>query len=454
MTALTTNGVPLSFEAAAPDGSWVLFCEAPADTNGDGRIEVSVGPRGELTGDDLRRRFLALPELDRSIDDLLVTSEDGRRSLVSHDGGLFLVERGSERPIHLPGADLRSEPGTRRAHRTLAIVGDELFYIRSAKQRSELVVRSLASGRERVEYSGTDRVLSMHVHEQGKLVVLRVAGADTNGNGRFEGPFTPSNKPRPCPSPIPTHRANRRNGDALSAVIVTRPNGTWRRVDDLVMPFGTGLIRRRQDGSLLVERNGRSSVLGDSTCAGRVLFPDPSRDQLLLGCRMPKNRVRQTVELVRGTQRLPLGIDLAAYALDEPPAPPQRALPLYPGSDSALFDLEERKLIALRPGDTVLHVVGTRALVRGGRSLRFFTLEGGDEAPLPEQLDPYGGVLVQGDLLYVSPLVIDVGKGKVLGRVPGPALALTRSGAVLLPASPASAESLARGPLRWQSPEP
>jgi hypothetical protein len=52
-----------------------------------------------------------------------------------------------------------------------------------------------------------------------------------------------------------------------------------------------------------------------------------------------------------------------------------------------------------------------------------------------------------------SPFVVDVADGRVLGTITGRPLSLASSGAALVPAQPASAESLALGPLTWQTPK-
>jgi hypothetical protein len=211
-------------------------------------------------------------------------------------------------------------------------------------------------------------------------------------------------------------------------------------------------LRRGGDGTLALDRGGTSRVIGDATCAGRVLFPDPIRDQALIGCSDPKRPGRLFVELVT-TSRWPLGIDVAALGFDEPVGPKRRMVALYPGANTVLFDLEQKHIQVLRQGDAVLHTSGTRALVRRGSALFVFDLATGTEFPLAGKLDPCGGLLIQGDLVYVSPLIVDLRAGATVGEVEGPGLALARSGAVLVAAEPASAERLARGPLRWTMPE-
>lgn len=451
--ALTADK-PVIVEAAAPDGSWVQLCYASADTNGDGRVDVSVGPNGALGGDELSRALVLTSGALLPVDDVLAASDDGQRLIVTRGAGLFLVEpaRSLEQPLTLDGADVRREPGALR-HRTLALSGRYLFYVRQRAGSSELVARDLETGTERVEYTGPEPIVDLTVHAGGERVVLRIAGADTNGNGRFDWPFVPRTAPRPCQGPIPRFVAPRQGADALSAVVVDRARRVARRVDDLVMPFGASLLRRGSDGSLFVEDSGHKRVLADSACAGWILFADPARDQVVLGCSSPKKPNRLVVELVSGDKRLPLDIDVAALAIDEPPGPERRLIALYPGADCVILDLMQRRLVRLQPGDAVIATSGPRALVRRGRTAFVFDVDAGAQGEIWEGVDPFGGVLVQGDLAYVSPFVVDLRTGERLGRVPGPGLALTTAGAVLVPAVAAAADRLARGPLGWRVPQ-
>jgi hypothetical protein len=85
--------------------------------------------------------------------------------------------------------------------------------------------------------------------------------------------------------------------------------------------------------------------------------------------------------------------------------------------------------------------------------LLLFDAEVGSEALLAGKLDALGDVLRNGSLVFASPFVVDVADGRVLGTITGRPLSLASSGAALVPAQPASAESLALGPLTWQTPK-
>ena len=254
--------------------------------------------------------------------------------------------------------------------------------------------------------------------------------------------------------PIPEARARRKELDGSGYLLIPRAGGKARRVDDLALVFGRQLIRRRADGALLLEREGRSYVLGTDVCQGRVLFAEPERQLLLIGCALPKKPWRFGVELWAGLTRRALPIDVAALAVDEPARPRVRLFPLYPGADTLLFDAERQSLRRFEPGDLALAVHDDHALIRRGRTALIYDARSDQLRALPGKLDPYSEALQTGPMVHASPFVVDLTTGRWVGNVSGRPLALSISGAVLLPAVPATAEALAHGPLFWQSPEP
>lgn len=443
-----------TFEAAAPDGRWLVTCQARADSDGDGQLRTFVTAQGELKGDALTRYLSLASGAERAIDDLLASSADGRWLVldVNTKSELFDTESGAHVDLSALGADTRREPERRAAHRTLVFQGDSLFYLRSQGKSGELVERRLSSGVERTVYRSAEPIVRFELDVYGKLIVVSVAGADANGNGRFDWPYELERGRRPCQSPIAQYRAARLGADPLGFVVVDRTTGEARRVDDLALTFGSEVVRRCSDGALVAERGARRRTLADGSCAGRVLWLDPWRDQLLVGCTMPKKSGRLSVDLVAAGRHSPLEIDVAALPVDELAHPSERLVPLYPGADTVLFDAEKRMLHRLKSGDAVLGTAGAHALVRRGRTLLLFDAELGSEAALPGKLDALSDVLRSGTLVFASPYVVDVAEGRVLGEIEGRPLSLSISGAALVPAQPPSANSLAEGPLSWQSP--
>src|SRR5262249_25363581 len=146
-----------------------------------------------------------------------------------------------------------------------------------------------------------------------------------------------------------------------------------------------------------------------------------------------------------------LGFELLAPAGDHWAPPDSLLLPLYPGSDTVLVELPSGDATRLTPGDRVIATVQDHALVLRGRSLVLYT-KGAAERVLETSVDPLAHVLRSGTVVAVPPVVVDVARGEVMGRVDGRAMALSRDGTILVPlGNGADSTRLATGPLVWQA---
>jgi hypothetical protein len=74
---------------------------------------------------------------------------------------------------------------------------------------------------------------------------------------------------------------------------------------------------------------------------------------------------------------------------------------------------------------------------------------------LPGELDPLPDIVRVDGAAVVSPLVVDLSRGALLGTIVGRPLSVTTDGRVLVSqGGDASAQSLAIGPLVWRTPTP
>ena len=146
-------------------------------------------------------------------------------------------------------------------------------------------------------------------------------------------------------------------------------------------------------------------------------------------------------------------MEVQPTSIDAWPGSPTRLVPLYPGADALLFDLERRATVRLEAGDQVLATGGARALVRRRGAILLFDVDKNSTKTLVPKLPPLPFVVVQGTMAVVGTAVLDVLRDDPLGTVSGRALALTPSGDVLVArGGPPSAERLALGPLVWERP--
>lgn len=447
--AATPASSELSVEAAAPDASWTVVCEAREDTDRNGVLGATPGARGAPEGDRLAR-YLELPTGESlAIDALVASSPSGRFLLVRRAGRLDLIDTTTSSARALAGIESSFE-WSLPARRRVVLLDAVAYYLRNDAGRSELVELVLPNGPERTLYSGGEELVGLEVEPSGAHVVLELA---SSGGRRRASRASDGDVEPPCGATAPLIRARRAKHDHGGFLVVPREGGSPQRMDDLALVFGKGFIRRRADQSLLLERDGRARVLGNADCRGRILFADPERDLILLGCALPKKPSRLGVELLSHGTRRALGIDVAELAVDEPARAGVRLFPLYPGADTVLFDAERQNLRRFEPGDLVLAVWAERAMIRRGRTALLYDANSDRLSELPAKLEPLHEAVQTGPMVHASPLVVDLAAGRCIGNVSGRSLAVSLSGEVLLAAVPASAETLARGPLLWQAPE-
>jgi len=456
--AVLGGAQPTAFEAASPTGSWVSFCQARRDVDGDGALRVVVGPGGVLSGDPLTRFVTLATGEERAVDDVLATSSDGRW-LVTREGDVTrLVDARSGQSAPL-AADARADALSFREHRFLSFDGGSrrLAYVRTEGKTSTVVVRELASGRELVVKPGPGRLHRARLDYTGEWLLLEVVAEDTNGNGRLDLPVRDAPPgARPCRGPIPSFSAFEARGDQPTARATPVRAGTARDVPGLVAAFERRLLVRRPGDELwLVDARGRRSRFAAGSCRGHVIHVDVAREAALLACERTTgpDQGRNEVELWSGGERRPLGLFVTAQAADAWPGPPTRLLALYPGREAALLDLERGTVHPLSEGDHVLGVSGTRALVQRGRELVLVDVESNATTPLATVEDPVPELVRQPPMVAIGSVLVDVDRGAVVGTLAERALAVTRTGEVLVAlGGPGDAATLATGPLAWRRP--
>src|SRR5688500_13827601 len=198
--AATPGSAPVVLETAASDASWTVVCEANADTDGNGTIEVALGPRGELRGDQLKR-YLGLPSGRlEAIDDFVTASDDGRFVVVRRAGRSELVDTHTAGFRELPGVDTRHER-TLPARQRVRALGGGLWFVRRSGAQSEVVERTLSSGEERLLYAGSDEIVGIEIDAGGHFVIAELGSLGGNAGGRLSEPSS-SHGERACGSPI------------------------------------------------------------------------------------------------------------------------------------------------------------------------------------------------------------------------------------------------------------
>jgi hypothetical protein len=452
------GSVPVTLPTVGPGGRFLVYCAARVDTDENGRLEVRVGAAGALAGDQLRPELAIGGKPPELIDDLLGYDDSGRYVVVRIARVVSLVDvaGGTRTDLSALGFDDRDDVLPERQHRALAFDprGELLAYVRKGEP-DEVIVRTLVTGAERVVRDVPGEPFRFTWSPDGEWLMVSSAIEDTGQNGRVDFPARLTKTARfSCPSPIPRLSVRPEFGDRPSTFVVRREEPAARRVTDLVMPFGADLLTRAKDGPLVLELGGKQRPLTRPDCGSRVLHADPSRGLLLVACSTLKTPQRAQVELLTPAGRIDLGAAVHPTSIDRwPVEPPPRLVPLYPGSEVMLIDVDQKKALPLRPGDRVITTSGARALVRRASSIVVYDAEAKSETQLLADTGRFADVVRQGSLVAVGSHVIDVNEAKLLGKVDGRPLALTRDADVLIAdGGPPSAERLALGPLRWRKP--
>ena len=448
----------MALVAAAPDRRWLALCQAERDTTGDGRLEVTVGPQGTLSGDALEGFYVDVAGLEERIDAFVGSDPTGRFVALVRGGRLLLRDSTTRVDTDLSalGADVRDDLGSFLNPRagSFAPRGARFLYLRREGDHTRAVVRDLGTGGETVIESPSGELYRADFDASGEWVVLRVVTTDTNGNGRLEWPVPESKGPwMRCTGPLPRFSVWERAHDEPSTFVARRTGGTAVEAPGLVAPLSDSIVVRDADESLVrIRENGTRTTLVRKGCAARLLHADASRGLILVTCVGKKGR--NDAVLVGPDFTKPLGLELAAATGDhtQPFAP--RLVALHPGADAVLVDLDEKSVERLSSGDRILATAETRALVLRGRSLVIHELGGRDRPPMGD-IAQLGHILRTGTVVVVPPLVVDVGSGELLGTTTARALAVSADGSVLVPdGRDADATHLATGPLRWKRPDP
>ncbi len=451
------TAAPTVFEAAGSDGSWVALCQARRDTNGDGHVAVDVGKRGKLSGDRMQS-YLVLGDGDgEAIDELAAYDPTGRWLVVMQHGRPVLIDSRSGKRLDLGalGADARDDALPYRQHRVLSFDagGTRLLYARRKAGKTRVVVRDLVSGAETLVDPGPGRLWRARLSPDGSQVVLRMIVDDTNKNGKLDWPVPArKNNPWRCQGPIATYPSWLSRGDEPTVKVAPSSGGSAKVVPGFADPFGRSLLVRDANGRLnLAHDSGDPEKLADDKCGARVLHADATRGLVLVACSAPRGR--SPLALVGAGYHQDLKADLAAAPPDRWPAGSSRLLALYPGADTALLDLDTRKLSLLHRGDRVIATSGARALVQRGRRLVIHDVDSARERVIEGRTDRLPDARATGRFAVVAPLVVDLGAGKLLGKVSGRPLAVSSAGLVLVAQGrQARAHQLSLGPLRWVEP--
>jgi len=137
-------------------------------------VSASVGPRGELRGDDFTR-YLIAPGEELTTDGVLGADPRGRFVLVAQRGAVLLWDAQRRTSIDLSalGADTRLSAESLAGLRTLAFdaAGEHLLYVRTGDSGARIVIRGLNDGSERALDPGPGAIWRARFDRGGAFLV-------------------------------------------------------------------------------------------------------------------------------------------------------------------------------------------------------------------------------------------------------------------------------------------
>ncbi|RYZ10207.1 MAG: hypothetical protein EOO73_01125 [Myxococcales bacterium] len=434
---------PVEVLSSSSSGAWVALC----DSERRARLVVGSGP-GEV------------------VDELLAEDARGRYVVVADGEGAQLVDaaKGSRVNLRQMGADVRRIRADYAAHRALSFDASGQYLAYSRRQSgapTQLVVRDLEAGTERSFSLGPGELLRLELSADARYVTFEAIREDTNKNGRYDWP-APEEAPRkgPCGKPPLRFRSfsYQGRGDVATRGVLRLADGAMRDVPELVTTLGAALLLRAADGALVLDQGGKRTPLAPASCAARALFTDAERQLVLAACAPPPpKRVKgkplppptgkREVWLFGPGLALDLHRELYETAVDRGAELGARLVPLYPGSEANLVDLERRELLPLPAGSRVLATQGPFALIWRDSDLYRYDAQAKREERLVHGVWKTPELLRAGGAVLLSPFLVTSASGPAFTSPERP-LALTAEGFVLTGSSE-GAGSVIEGPLHW-----
>lgn len=433
---------PMLVTAHAPDGHWVMTCQARSDTNHDGQLETAIGPHGDPYGDELVPYFVESHGTGERVDDFLGSDASGRYVVLVRGQALLRdTETGRELTLGDATAVDFGEDGR------------ELAYARKQDGSWQIVVRTLATGDERVLDPGSGELVAFELYDRARAV--RVHMKRPNPNGMVDAAYSTQHHGR-CAG----HAAASYRWSVTHSIheqrILSMQNTPSRLVTGSVVPFGAGWLHTQSDGAVQYESLASTTPqpLVPSTC--KVGFSDQSH-RIVATCRQG---TRWALRLFEADQVRALG---PMARSTEPASWPFGRHLLITDADAndTIVDVETATRRRTPTAQRLLAIRGNKTLLQRGPEL--VLLDGADERVLG-RVEPYARLrgdrvgLSRERLILVGSLAVDMDRGELVGVVDGQPIAhqpfgFTREGWVLVQATTPGihrGSEIAEGPMRWE----
>jgi hypothetical protein len=273
---------PIRIDEHAPDGSWLIACQARKDTDGKPGLVVEVDLHGHR-GDTLAPYLIWGSGAGTPIDAFANQTPDGRWLAVVRDGKLELHDAKARTSVVLAGANTEDDGASEQTSRvtSFAAAGNRMVYFRKSRDRDLVVIRELATGAEHVvDIPGL--VWRADVDRAGRWAKLRVMRADTDGDGQIDWAFRNGwIGLRSCFQRDPHMRHTM--GDTPVTVWLDLVSGAIVEDPTIVHALGDRLLRVRADHAITLD----GAELVPAACHAKILALAVSPPRVVVACGKP-----------------------------------------------------------------------------------------------------------------------------------------------------------------------
>jgi hypothetical protein len=409
---------PVTIQGISPTGHWLAICQARADTDGDGKIEVMIGEHGEARGDELRTYLVRAAGPGEPIDAFVGSDPTGRHvAFVKEGGRLALLDtwRGGE--LEIPRADVADDPNPLGPHRAVSFdAGHHAAWAEQVGSTSRIVVRDLDDGSQRHIEVGSAPLWRFQLHSSGRWLWAWTIEKDTDGNGKLEIPHaTTTLGDRFCRGEVSVSSHHGWQGDHVTRKVALVEDGAvLQPAADAIGILAGALLLRKPDSSIVRRSDDGEHVLVPAECAGRIVHSDDPSESLWVACMADPGATAHQGPLHRygfeAHEDMHLTVRVEEYDV-------------WTASDPHLYTVEK---VFVNP---TTGTVGRRI----GKSTHLFWEDG--------------------VLFDASQRASDVDRAPVLDEVHGLPIAVLPSGEMLVAARNEGFGAAVQGPLRWVAPQ-
>ncbi len=431
---------PVSVEAVASDGSWVLLCH-PTETPSAAR-----GESGEVT---LWHRKLG----SLAVQALLAASPDGRYLVLERGAEVILMDGFTGSVTRLD--DDLDRNLTRAGNPAPGLVfhpeSRYLAFLKRDHQGSKLVIHELSTGIRTTVDPTTPNVVGLWADHSGQgLNLLELSQGRNRGTSRDPDVRRERLRVHHCQASSLRYEAWPDEQENLAQAMVSWKGGPASPQPDRVALFGSQPVLRDPEFTLVRQEGARWIPLFAKSCKGTVLGVSPSRRKLVVGCAASSGLVTVHLVTARGAQGL--GFEVPRTSAYDRRGIVGRFQVFYSGPRTWLVDLQRDRSLPLPDRSQVLAQDGPILLVRRGSELWRQDVDAGTEVRLVDSLTPGGRIVTSRRCAYSQPYLACAAESKAVAKLDAPVLAVLDRGCALTATRPGDAGRLVWGPLRWVCP--